>query len=301
MTTGFVFDIKRFSIHDGPGIRTTVFLKGCPLSCLWCHNPESQAQTPELIFYPDRCIYCGACITACQNDAISNQEGNIITDRSLCKVGGDCVEVCFSGAREIVGKEMTATDVIFEVVKDRPFFDQSNGGVTFSGGEPFHQPDFLEECLRISKDERLHTVVDTCGYSSWEIISRMIDHIDLLLYDVKMIDNQQHQRNTGVDNKLIFDNLKALAKAGKEVHIRYPVIPGFNDSMDNIKILGGLIKDIKGIEHVDLLPYHKLSGDKYRRLDRSYKLDNIKTPLKSELKEIQDCLSSFGLEVVIEG
>jgi pyruvate formate lyase activating enzyme len=301
MTTGFVFDIKRFSIHDGPGIRTTVFLKGCPLSCLWCHNPESQAQTPELILYPDRCIYCGACIIACQNDAISNQEGSIITDRSLCKVSGDCVEVCFSGAREIVGKDMSATDVILEVVKDRPFFDQSGGGVTFSGGEPFQQTDFLEECLRLSKGEGLHTVVDTCGYTSWESMSRMMDHIDLLLYDVKIIDNLHHLRNTGVDNKLIFDNLSAIIKAGKEVYIRYPVIPGLNDSMDSIKILGKLLENLKGIKRVDLLPYHGLSGVKYRRLDRPYQLEDVKTPSKERLQDIQNYLSNLGLEVVIEG
>lgn len=301
MKSGFVFDIKRFSIHDGPGIRSTVFLKGCPLSCHWCHNPESQQSAPELILRPERCISCGTCIKACLNGAITQKDDTYLTNRSLCKVCGVCVDVCYADAREIVGKELAADKVLEEVLKDILFYKQSGGGVTFSGGEPLHQPEFLENLLQVSKKKGLHTTLDTCGYAPWDVILRMMPYLDLILYDIKILDDCLHKKYAGVSNKQILENLSSLVDYGTELVIRYPVLPGINDSDKQIRELGEYLKELNGISRVDLLPYHELSAGKYRRLDRQFKHDNWRTPSLLKMKRIQDQLAEFELEVSIRG
>ena len=297
MATGIIFDLKRFSIHDGPGIRTTVFLKGCPLSCAWCHNPESQQSSPELIIRPERCIGCGACLDVCPEGAISTSNNLYFTDRQLCKVCGACVEICFAEAREIIGREMTADEVIEEVLQDKAFFDQSGGGVTFSGGEPLYQPNFLEALLKLSKKNNLHTTLDTCGYAHQDIIKQLLPNIDLVLFDVKIIDNRLHQQYTGVSNNQVKENLSFLVMNDKNVIIRYPVLPGINDSEEKIRKLGEYIKGLNRKIQVDLLPYHELIGDKYSRLDRHFMTENWRTPTGEEMQKIQGNLSAFGLEV----
>lgn len=301
MITGYIFDIKRFSIHDGPGIRTTVFLKGCPLSCQWCHNPESQKSTPELIFHSHRCIQCGSCLPACPNNAISLNNNSYLTNRALCKVCGACVDVCYPGAREIVGRILTPAEVVGEVLKDQVFYDQSNGGVTYSGGEPLHQLEFLKECLRKSKEKGLHTALDTSGYAPWDVFMQMLPYIDLVLYDVKILDSQMHKDFTGVDSQLIAENLSNLVDYGKEVFIRYPVLPGVNDSKEQIQDLGTYLSKFKRISQVDLLPYHTMSADKYNRLDRQFNFECDYSPNKDELQKIENQLTELGLKVSIGG
>ena len=301
MITGYVFDIKRFSIHDGPGIRTTVFLKGCPLSCQWCHNPESQKSTPELIFHPHRCIQCGTCLPACPNNAISKKNNSYLTNRDLCRICGACVDVCYPDAREIVGRKLTPAEVVEEVLKDQVFYDQSNGGVTYSGGEPLHQLKFLKECLRKSKEKGLHTALDTSGYALWEDFLELLPYIDLVLYDVKIMDNQLHQKYTGVGIHLVQENLSSLVDSGKKVFVRYPVLLGVNDSGEQIHNLGTYLSELKGISRVDLLPYHAMSAEKYSRLGRQFHFESNHAPGKDELQKIEKQLSRFGLEVSIGG
>ena len=301
MKPGIVFDIKRFSIHDGPGIRTTVFLKGCPLTCLWCHNPESQQSALELIFRPERCIHCGACFEACPEGAIYQRDGSYLTNRSLCKVCGICVDVCCAEAREIIGKELSTEEILKEVLKDKPFYDQSNGGLTFSGGEPLQQLEFLEELLRESKANNLHTALDTCGYAPWDDFLRILPYLDLVLYDVKIMDDQLHKKFTGVSNRQVLDNLTSLAEYGTDLNIRFPVLPGLNDTEDQIRKLGETLKELNGISKVDLLPYHELSSEKYRRLDRSFNHNKWRKPSRDEMIRIQSHLSEFELEVSIRG
>jgi pyruvate formate lyase activating enzyme len=301
MTAGMIFDIKRFSIHDGPGIRTTVFLKGCPLTCGWCHNPESQRSIPELILRPGRCIACGACMDICQRNAITEKTGSYQTDRAACIACGECVEVCYAGAREILGRELHAKDVIEEVLRDQPFFDQSGGGVTFSGGEPLMQPEFLKELLKTSKDNGLHTALDTCGYASREDIDAILDLTDLILFDVKILDDKNHVRYTGASNTLVKKNLSYLSETGQNLIIRYPVLPGVNDSREQIRKLGEYLKNLPTVKRIDLLPYHELSGDKYLRLGLCFDSENWRIPSKEELGEIQYILMDFDLLVSIGG
>ncbi len=301
MTTGIIFDVKKFSIHDGPGIRTTVFLKGCPLQCSWCHNPEGQDPRPQLLYRPDRCLGCGECIPVCPEGAIRWEKDKVTTDPEACSLCGDCVEVCFSDAREMVGRQVTVSEVLAEVERDVPFYDQSGGGVTFSGGEPLFQPEFLLLLLRACKERGMHTAVDTCGHSDWQSVDDIRDCVDLFLYDLKLIDDEKHRLFTGVSNQSSLRNLQALSQHGENIILRMPVIPGVNDGEENLRATAELAAALPSLARVDLLPYHNTAMHKYRSLGRAFSLPDTQRPPDDHLATIAGTLREFGLQVQIGG
>jgi pyruvate formate lyase activating enzyme len=293
MLTGIVFDLMRFSTRDGPGIRTTVFLKGCPLSCLWCHNPESQRLHPELMFRPNLCISCLACIDACEQGGITLEDGVITTDLESCILCEACVAACYSDAREIVGQKMSVVEVMAEIRKDLVFYDESGGGVTFSGGEPLLQTDFLLALLQACKAEGIHTAVDTSGYAAWEEFEAISPYVDLFLYDLKTIDDAVHIQATGVSNALILSNLSKLSQRGSNLRVRVPVIPGINDSPEAIQSLGEFLAALPHPPVVELLPYHLSGVEKYHRLGRSYQLEDIQPPTAETMHGISTILREW--------
>lgn len=297
LTTGIVFDIRRYAIHDGPGIRTTVFLKGCALSCRWCHNPEGQAQGFESVARADRCIRCGACVEACRHGAVTWSDAGPLTDRAACTACGDCAAVCYADARERVGTEMTAEQVLDEVARDAAFYQESGGGMTLSGGEPLLQRDFTAALLRGAKPRGFHTVLDTCGFASWETLDALRADVDLFLYDVKLMDDGRHREFTGVTNAPILANLRALSAAGHRVILRVPVIPGVNDDPENLDALAAFAADLPHLAGVELLPYHHIGADKYARLDRAYPLPDTTPPSAGRMAEIARFLGERGLPV----
>ena len=244
---GTVFNIQRFCVNDGPGIRTTVFLKGCPLSCVWCHNPESQRFEPEILFYKDKCTGCGRC---------------------KCVTAADRDFVCFNGAKEICGKTVSANEVTAEVLKDKPFYENSGGGVTLSGGEPLAQYDFSLELLKKAKENGIHTAIETCGYAERSKILEIAKYVDLFLFDCKETDQELHKEYTGFDNKIILENLKALSDAGSKIILRCPIIPGFNDRAEHFKGISEIAGKLSGIEHIEVEPFHPLGESKYSALGR---------------------------------
>jgi len=298
---GIVFDIQRYSIHDGPGIRTTVFLKGCPLHCHWCHNPESQAAEPELMLLAGRCIGCGACTVACESGAAYAVGDAHFTDRARCTCCGACVEVCPTQAREMVGQDMSVRDVTAQIERDILFYDQSRGGVTFSGGEPLAQPEFLLGLLIACREREIHTALDTCGHAPWEILDSVRKHVDLFLYDLKTMDDQVHRRLTGVSNAEILRNLRDLSRAGHKIVLRVPVIPTISDDERHVRRIGAFAASLPHLERIDLLPYHHTGIDKYERVNRQYTLPDLRPPEEAHLSQLQEVLRSFGLRVHIGG
>jgi pyruvate formate lyase activating enzyme len=287
-----VFDIMRFSIRDGPGIRTTVFFKGCPLDCWWCHNPESRAPELETIRRDARCIRCGACREACPTGAASG--------KGVCTLCGACVAACPTGAREIVGRAMTVAEILAEVLKDRAFFEESGGGVTFSGGEPLADPPFLATALDACRAEGLHTAVDTCGHAPTPVVRGIGGRTDLFLYDLKLMDDARHREYTGVSNALVLRNLAALAEDSRNVAIRFPVIPGVNDDEENVMATGRFLADL-GFAKIHLLPYHGTASEKYRQLGKPYRLASLRPPSAERLAAMCRTLESFGLNVQVGG
>jgi len=265
---GIVFNIQKYSVHDGPGIRTTVFLKGCPLHCFWCQNPESQEMKPEILLDRSKCIACKGCIEVCPAGANLVQNGRMTLIREKCLGCGKCAEVCLGEARKLVGKSMTVTEVTAEILRDKLFYKNSGGGVTFSGGEPFMQAGFVGQLLSRSKAEGLHTAVDTCGYVPWETMKPMIKHTDLVLFDIKCLDAEKHRKATGVPNARIIENAKRVSEA-VETWIRVPLIPGFNDAEQDIEILVNYVRKEIGPLKIELNPYNNLGEGKYARLDKS--------------------------------
>ena len=262
---GIIFDIKRFAVHDGPGIRTTVFFKGCPLKCWWCANPEGQNPDPEEIFSPLNQNYEGTC------------------------------------TKEIVGREVTAEGIMNEVSKDRIFYEESEGGITFSGGEPLMQPDFLSSILSLCKEEGFHTAMDTSGYAPKDIFDEIIDNVDLFLYDLKLLNDEEHVKYTGVSHNLILENLRYLCEKNKKIVIRIPIIPSITDSSENINKIGDYVSKLKYIPRVDILPFNKMGEAKYKRLEKPYLLNNITPPSEERMNEIKKLLETFDLNVKIGG
>ncbi len=269
LVEGAIFDIQRFSIHDGPGIRTTVFFKGCPLRCLWCHNPEGMTSQPALLFAPDRCIGCGACFGICAHHAHVMRDEVHRLDRAKCRVCGRCAAECHAGALTLAGSTKTAGAVLEEALRDRAFYETSGGGITLSGGEPTFQPDFCEALLRLAKAERLHTAMETCGWAEWPRFERLAPLTDLFLFDYKETDPERHSAFTGADNRLILDNLRRLHAAGKAIQLRCPVIPGCNDRPDHFEGIARLWKELPGLAGVEIMAYHRLGEGKRDRLGQA--------------------------------
>jgi pyruvate formate lyase activating enzyme len=301
VSSGFVFDIQRFALHDGPGIRTTIFFKGCGLRCWWCHNPESQQPRSELLLRPELCIQCGACLAECPHEAIRRNGDGFVTDREVCELCGACVAACTADAREMVGREMTVEQVMAEVLRDTIFYDESGGGVTFSGGEPLFQGNFLFDLLRACKAHDLHTIVDTCGFASPETLDRVSPYVDLFLYDLKVMDDRRHREVTGVSNTLILDNLRRLSECDQPVVLRVPIIPHINDDEANLRQIGALARGLPNVERVDILAYHKLGMDKYERLNRPNPMPETTEPSEDAMMGIKRLLETFGLNVTIGG
>jgi pyruvate formate lyase activating enzyme len=298
--TGYVFRIERFAVHDGPGIRTTVFLKGCPLRCTWCHSPESQKPEPELMLREDRCIRCFECFDDCTLGAISEINGQPVVNPAVCRWCGDCADGCPTDARVQAGSVMTESRVIQEVERDTIFYDQSGGGVTFSGGEPMMQPEFLVRLLELCRSRRIHTAVDTCGAAPAEVLDRVADRTDLFLYDIKHLDDAAHRQATGASNRQILDNLRRLAARGANVRVRFPLIPDVNDDPDHVARLGRFLASL-GLSQVDVLPYHRAGSGKYAALGRAYPLDQIETPTPNVRTDVVRILAGCGLEAAVGG
>ena len=301
MTTGIIFDIKRYAIHDGPGIRTTVFLKGCPLACPWCHNPEGIEAAPFWAYNQNRCIRCGACVEKCPQQALCLAADGIAPSGVPCALCFTCTEVCPSGAREKVGREMAATELLHEIQKDIPFYDTSGGGVTFSGGEPLMQAEFLLEMLKLCGQAGLHRAVDTTGHASRKTMMAVAEQTDLFLYDLKMMDPGRHRQYTGRSNRLILDNLEYLAQKGAEIIIRMPLVPGINDDADNLEQTGRFLGQLAGVTKVHILPYHDFQQNKYHRFGMPCPGGILKPPAGQLPAHVKEHLESFGLEVVIGG
>ena len=300
--TGNIFDLKRFALHDGPGIRTTVFFKGCSLSCWWCHNPESRSPRQEYLFRPDLCAESGHCIPACPEDAVrfDNAAGRDVEKCILC---GACAEVCPSGAREIVGSGMTADEVMRRIERDVPFFDESGGGVTFSGGEPVQQAEFLLELLKRCGACDIHRAVDTSGFAPAETLRAVARETDLFLYDLKLMDSTEHEKFAGVPNALILSNLRMLVEElGAAVRVCLPVIPGISDTPENIRASAAFLASLDPPPPVTLLAYHPMAAGKYQRFGLASRLDeNTAAPTAGELDRIAEEMRGHGLVVKAGG
>jgi pyruvate formate lyase activating enzyme len=294
--TGTVFNIQRYSIDDGPGIRTTVFFKGCPLSCVWCSNPESQNLAPELMHRDTLCKRCYRCVSVCPAGAVSVGANGIVIDRDACDACGDCVEACPHDAMRIAGKQMTVDEVLAAVLRDADFYRDSGGGVTLSGGEVLSQADFALELLSRLHEAGLHTVVDTSGQGDTEKLRRLLPYVDLFYFDIKHIDPNIHRAETGRTNENILRNFKVVAESGVPLVVRVPVIPGFNDSSDAIADIAELVAAHAPEATVHLLPYHRYGQQKYDMLGLDYELEAADTPSPEFMRAARNIIEARGLK-----
>ncbi|HHE72079.1 MAG TPA: glycyl-radical enzyme activating protein [Chloroflexi bacterium] len=312
--SGLVCNIQRFSLHDGPGIRTTVFLKGCTLRCFWCHNPESIRLTQELRLYPDRCIGCGACVEVCPTGAQGlSPEGELQFDRERCQACGACVEVCFAGARELSARRMTVPEVVAEVLQDRAFYESSRGGVTLSGGEPALQPEFSYEILAQCREAGVHTAIETAANVRWENLARLMPVTDMVMMDLKQMDPQKHRWATGATNTLLLANARRLVETGKPIVFRTPVVPTVNDTPEEIAAIAAFVREMVLLRRargdadgdgvgedtitLELLPFHRLAGDKYRSLGLDYRATDLEPPTHEVMEALTATAAEQGITV----
>ncbi|MCR4443346.1 MAG: glycyl-radical enzyme activating protein [Peptococcaceae bacterium] len=303
-TTGLIFHIIHGSFVDGYGIRTTVFLKGCPLKCAWCCNPEGQAFHPELKVTAAKCDGCGRCVPVCPVGAIrlaeEQDKAKLYVDRTLCTNCGKCIEVCYTGALECFGKYYTVEEILENVKKDQQFYNSSGGGVTIGGGEATWQPAFTLELIKKCQENYIHTAIDTCGYTTSPEGIKCLEEADLLLFDIKDMNPERHLKNTGVSNEPIIKNLKRFNDAGKPIIIRVPVVPGYNDSEENLKATAEFLAGLKSVERVDLMPVHEFGKVKYEQLGKEYKLKVRPVPPERQ-EEIKALFEHYGLNTQIGG
>ncbi len=297
-----IFDIRRYSINDGPGIRITIFIKGCPLKCAWCHNPESQSPEVQKFYTASKCIGAQDCIEACPNDALSLTPDGIITDYNACKLCGKCAEACPTKAIEMSGKLYNTEELLSIIERERIHIDQSGGGVTFSGGEPLMHSEFLIEMLDDCGKKGLHRAVDTCGFVATETLLEVAKRTDLFLYDLKLMDPIQHKKWTGVDNRIILKNLKILAETGAKINIRIPLIKNVNANMDELTEMARFIGNLPGEKSfVNLLPYHNIASGKYKKLEMEYLDQEMEEPSEADILKAIDIFNHFGIEVEVGG
>jgi pyruvate formate lyase activating enzyme len=293
---GRIVDIKRMTVHDGPGIRTTIFMKGCPLHCPWCHNPESIAAKPEIGFFKRKCVGCGECAEVCPNGAHIFQNGEHIFKRELCVGCGKCVEACLPGALEYYGRKISVEDVVKKVLEDKTFYEKSGGGCTISGGEPLLQVEFCVELFKKLKYQKIHCAIDTSGAVPWSAFEKVLPLTDLFLYDVKHIDKKLHQEQIGSSNKMILENLKHLSECSRPIEIRIPTIPGFNADEKSMTAIGQYLSGLKNITAVKLLPYHQ-ARSKYETVGYSDTMLNVTPPMQEQIAYWSELLRQFGLNV----
>jgi len=298
--TGWIWDIQKYAIHDGPGIRTLIFFKGCPLRCLWCCNPESQGFYPEILWLEKKCHQCHLCSEICPTNAISeDKKGDKRINIERCNLCGLCTVRCPGGALQLIGKKVTVDDLLREVLKDAVFFQRTGGGITLSGGEPAAQVDFAYELLRQYKttERGFYTAVETCGYVDSIKLSRLLEYTDLFLYDIKHMDSRVHRSLTGASNELILLNARRISESKKKLIIRFPIIPGLNDDDKNIQDTMDFVLSLPRVEEINLLPYHRLGESKYRRLGRRYELERIKAVSAEKIDSIWRTFAKYKIRV----
>ncbi|KJR48432.1 MULTISPECIES: glycyl-radical enzyme activating protein [Desulfosporosinus] len=301
METGIVYNIQRFCNHDGPGLRTVVFLKGCPLRCKWCCNPESQSQYPELMHNPINCLKCGECISCCSQKSLTLTSTGLSIDRQTCNTCGICATQCCCGALQIIGKNYTTDEIVSMVLKDQEFFTNSGGGVTFSGGEPLRQSSFVLEILEKLTRLGVHTAIETAGAVAWEHFERVIPFVGVFLYDLKHIEDSAHREGTKAGNKLPLENLKKLALRHKDIIVRVPLIPDFNMDEKSILNIGLFVKE-QGLKTIHLLPYHRLGQNKYKNLGKIFELEETLPPSQEQVDTISKMLQTkLKLTVIVDG
>ena len=299
---GLISHVQKYSVKDGPGIRDTVFFKGCSLGCLWCSNPELIRPLPELLYTRSKCVSCGICIDACPHGALSSDSDNfVIIEREKCATCGECVAVCPEGALDLVGKEITVHELVTELIKDEVFYQTSGGGVTFSGGEPLYQAGFVYQVAEQLKRAGIHTALDTAGDVPWSRFEEALDVIDLVLYDIKTADRALHKRLTGRDNDLILANARLLAKRDVPLHIRLVIVPGVNDGMDDLRARMEFITKLATVKQVDLLPYHCYGVGKYARLALDYPLGDLLEYSDEQIEELRSSIAAYGIPINIGG
>jgi pyruvate formate lyase activating enzyme len=299
--TRLVLSISRMTVHNGPGIRTLILFKGCPLRCLWCSTPESQSARPEIAIFPERCIQCNECLAACPTRAIRLNRSSVNIDRAACDGCGKCVAICNAEALRLFGRAMTVAELVAEASKDAVAFKHSHGGVTLSGGEPLLQPQFTVTLVRALTEMGINVGVDTCGYVPRATIERVLPYIDFFLWDVKLVDDRRHQAFTGGSNRRILNNLRFVSRRGIPIYLRIPVIPGYNDSEEDLKTICKLARELRSVVEVDLLPLHHLGKARYLSLGREYPIEGVPLIPEAVLRKHKQLVESHGLKCNIIG